>query len=488
MGGFSNKARTGLYESISKKTFDVCIIGAGIKGAAIALDAASRGFETLLLEEADFTQLHSAEVAISMHSQPLSKRMIAREKQWLTKWYPHVIAERKMPFIEETNENKPVELLHNVNKSIQTLAQMGKKKPINKERWKLKSDWTVDVARLTIDLLKDARNYYAKFMNYAKVSEYLYEPKKKLYHIYVEDQIDGENYHLKSYMVIDTTSSSENMKRLEEGRESDFGYFVRGEFKLPDEIKLSPAVIHSNNDIYQLHLFERKAVFTAIINNKAGTYNQSNVKLTLSQLLATLNENLTISESDITINSVEKYSKELKRLTPSYFRLHEQLILVPSQHYMYYRDTAKAVVDKMVHYFKKEKGILYSSSIVFKILGTHEHGSSFKKHEHKNISYNNRYERLYGNKDLNWLKSFSASLENEANTWESLKKEIEYAMEEEGIYTAVDFLVSRTGLVYTNPDLVTAHEKKIINLMARFFGWSPDELAYYKRDLKEYLK
>ena len=40
----------------SKKEFDICIIGGGATGLGTALDAASRGFKTILFEQHDFAK------------------------------------------------------------------------------------------------------------------------------------------------------------------------------------------------------------------------------------------------------------------------------------------------------------------------------------------------------------------------------------------------------------------------------------------------
>jgi glycerol-3-phosphate dehydrogenase len=48
------KTRTEALESISGKSFDICIIGGGATGAGCALDSQLRGFKTVLLEASDF--------------------------------------------------------------------------------------------------------------------------------------------------------------------------------------------------------------------------------------------------------------------------------------------------------------------------------------------------------------------------------------------------------------------------------------------------
>src|ERR1051325_2959476 len=50
--------RTRLVQSISdpEKVWDIIVVGGGATGLGTALDAASRGYQTLLLEQADFAK------------------------------------------------------------------------------------------------------------------------------------------------------------------------------------------------------------------------------------------------------------------------------------------------------------------------------------------------------------------------------------------------------------------------------------------------
>lgn len=51
---FSGIRRTEILEQLSKENYDLLIIGGGITGAGIALDAASRGMKTALVDMQDF--------------------------------------------------------------------------------------------------------------------------------------------------------------------------------------------------------------------------------------------------------------------------------------------------------------------------------------------------------------------------------------------------------------------------------------------------
>jgi len=54
MNNFSFFNRTNIQQELKSQEFDLVIIGGGITGAGIALDAASRGMKVALIEKNDF--------------------------------------------------------------------------------------------------------------------------------------------------------------------------------------------------------------------------------------------------------------------------------------------------------------------------------------------------------------------------------------------------------------------------------------------------
>ena len=54
MNLFNAKIRGELISHLTKETYDLLVIGGGITGAGIVLDAVSRGFKVALVEKSDF--------------------------------------------------------------------------------------------------------------------------------------------------------------------------------------------------------------------------------------------------------------------------------------------------------------------------------------------------------------------------------------------------------------------------------------------------
>ena len=66
---FSNKDRAERLEKVKTERYDLIIIGGGITGAGIALDASLRGLKTILIEKKDFASEPSLSVPFDCASE-----------------------------------------------------------------------------------------------------------------------------------------------------------------------------------------------------------------------------------------------------------------------------------------------------------------------------------------------------------------------------------------------------------------------------------
>src|SRR3954451_12988583 len=90
---------------LAETTFDVLVIGGGVTGAGCALDAASRGLRTALVERSDFASGTSSKSSKMIHGglrylQQGDVRLVyeaLRERQRLMKNAPHLV--KVLPFL-----------------------------------------------------------------------------------------------------------------------------------------------------------------------------------------------------------------------------------------------------------------------------------------------------------------------------------------------------------------------------------------------------
>src|SRR5499427_8021500 len=91
-------------ESLAGERFDIVVIGGGITGAGVALDAASRGFSVALVEKADFASGTSSRSSKLVHGglrylQNFDLGLVREallERQLMVRLAPHLVRPLKM--------------------------------------------------------------------------------------------------------------------------------------------------------------------------------------------------------------------------------------------------------------------------------------------------------------------------------------------------------------------------------------------------------
>src|SRR5580692_2957232 len=98
-------ARESAIESLAAERFDVVVIGGGITGAGVALDAATRGFSVALVEKADYASGTSSRSSKLVHGglrylQHFDLGLVREallERQLLVALAPHLV--RPLPIV-----------------------------------------------------------------------------------------------------------------------------------------------------------------------------------------------------------------------------------------------------------------------------------------------------------------------------------------------------------------------------------------------------
>src|SRR5438477_4254043 len=98
-------SRQRAIEALDGERFDVVVIGGGITGAGVALDAASRGYSVALVEKADFASGTSSRSSKLVHGglrylQSFDLGLVREallERQLMVKLAPHLV--KPLPFL-----------------------------------------------------------------------------------------------------------------------------------------------------------------------------------------------------------------------------------------------------------------------------------------------------------------------------------------------------------------------------------------------------
>ncbi|MCR9227274.1 MAG: glycerol-3-phosphate dehydrogenase/oxidase [Flavobacteriaceae bacterium] len=224
---FSNLDRKNKLQKAADTTYDLVVIGGGITGAGIALDASSRGLKVLLLEKGDFASGTSSKSTKLIHG---GLRYLKQFDFWLVKEVgseraivhklaPHLVLPEKMllPLIEGGSYGKWLtsiglkvyDILAQVSgddkrqmlekKAAMKLEPLLPKKILNGAGYY--AEYRTDDARLTLENLKTSLQFGAEIFNYTKVTDFIYEDQQ-VAGVKFTDQVFGDGYRISSKYVI----------------------------------------------------------------------------------------------------------------------------------------------------------------------------------------------------------------------------------------------------------------------------------------------
>ncbi|MFM1876646.1 MAG: hypothetical protein RL266_2383, partial [Bacteroidota bacterium] len=224
---FSAKNRSEIISKLQNETFDLLIIGGGITGVGMALDAAGRKLKVALVEKQDFAAGTSSRSTKLIHGglRYLKQlefnlvREVGHERKTVYHNAPHLVIPEKMllPITEGGSFGKAsaslgiytYDWLAGVKRS-ERRAVLDRKETMEREPL-LKKDgleagvlyweYRSDDARLVIEVAKTAAEDGALLLNYCLFKEFIYENE----HISGGDMVDlksGTNFRIKAKRTI----------------------------------------------------------------------------------------------------------------------------------------------------------------------------------------------------------------------------------------------------------------------------------------------
>lgn len=212
-----------------KTHWDFIVIGGGATGLGIAVDAASRGYKTVLLEQSDFSKATSSRSTKLVHGgvRYLQKGDVAlvrealRERGHLRKNAPHLVKDQRFIIGNYAWWEKPFYTLgmiaydilagglglgrslpmgkKSVIKSVPRIVQQGLKGGV------VYHDGQFDDSRLAVNLMQTAIDKGATVANYAAVTALLKDTDGNISGVTVKDVLGGESFDLKGTCIINAT-------------------------------------------------------------------------------------------------------------------------------------------------------------------------------------------------------------------------------------------------------------------------------------------
>lgn len=242
MQTLSSLKRTEHLDNITNETFDLLVIGGGITGAGIALDAATRGLNVILLEKNDYSWGTSSRSTKLIHGglRYLKQFEIAlvhevgTERAIVYQNARHIVIPEKMllPIVDGGSLGKFMsslglwvyDFLAGVKKE-ERRRMLSKQQTITQEPL-LRQDilnggglyyeYRSDDSRLTLENLKTAAEHGAHCFNYTEITEFCYDSNNKVSGVKVQDHLGQKQYVIKAKMIVNAAGPwVDNLRKLD---------------------------------------------------------------------------------------------------------------------------------------------------------------------------------------------------------------------------------------------------------------------------------
>lgn len=221
----------GIYiDRLTRKRLNILVIGGGITGAGILLDAVNRGFDAALLEKSDFGSGTSSKSTKLIHGglrylKQLQFGLVKEtgiERAIVYNNARHLVEKCKMllPFYKGGSlgpvttsialymydhlAKVPREEHKMILKKKTSLRNEPLLKDENLKGAGLYYEYKVDDTRLTLEIIKKAVENDGTALNYMKVTEFIYE-NDKVAGVKVTDQITGEQHDIYADFIVNAT-------------------------------------------------------------------------------------------------------------------------------------------------------------------------------------------------------------------------------------------------------------------------------------------
>jgi glycerol-3-phosphate dehydrogenase len=526
---FSNIYREEMVETLKKEKYDVVVIGGGITGAGIALDAATRGMKVALVEMQDFAAGTSSRSTKLVHGglrylKQFEIKMVAevgKEREIVYENGPHVTTPEWMllPMHKGGTFGKfstsiglrVYDFLAGVKKSerrkMLSADETLQREPLVKKEG-LKGggyyvEYRTDDARLTIEVMKAAVDKGATPINYTKVDKLLYE-NGKVNGVQVADLLSGDAYEIYADKVINAAGPwVDSIREKDQSKQGKTLKLSKGVHVVIDQSKfpLKQALYFDTPDGRMIFAIPRAG--KAYVGTTDTFYDgDPAVPTVTSEDRAYLLKSIhyMFPEVNITDDDIESSWAGVRPLIleegkdPSEISRKDEiwesdsgLITIAGGKLTGYRKMAKTTVDLLAGKLAQQSNKNYpaSSTKGMPISGGDVGGSSnfsdyIKQHVQMGVDSglaakdSKEILAMYGS---NAPVLFDiAKNEGDGGASRGLPKklfvQLKYAMDHEMAATPVDFFFRRTGTLLFDIDLVQTHKHAVIDYMAGYFGWT----------------
>ncbi|HAR6066807.1 TPA: glycerol-3-phosphate dehydrogenase/oxidase [Staphylococcus pseudintermedius] len=541
----STLKRDTVKKRMQNEAYDLIVVGGGITGAGIALDATARGMKVALVEMQDFAQGTSSRSTKLVHGglrylKQLQVGVVAetgKERAIVYENGPHVTTPEWMllPMHKGGTFGKfstsiglaMYDRLAGVKKSerkkMLSKKETSAKEPLVKQDG-LKGggyyvEYRTDDARLTIEVMKKAAEQDADIMNYAKVTNFLYDNKGKVNGVAVVDRLGNETFEIKGKKVVNATGpwvdevrSADYSKNNKQLRLTKGVHVVIDQSKFP----LRQAVyFDTEKDGRMIFAIPREG--KAYVGTTDTFYNNDKSKPLVNQedrdyLVDAINYMFpTVHITDADIESTWAGVRPLifeEGKDPSEISRKDEiwegksgLLTIAGGKLTGYRHMALEIVDLVEKRLKQEYKLKFKEVDTkhIPISGGDVGGSAnfeqfiedkvaAAKAMNLDTDLARRLATKYGSNVDDLFAIAQAAQHQNTGLPLELYVELVYGVQNELVVKPTDFLVRRIGALYFDIDTVLRHKDTVVDVLADLLGYDANVKAVYKQELEEAIQ
>lgn len=541
---FSSKTRTEAIERLASEHLDLLIIGGGITGAGLALQAGAKDLNAGLIEMQDFAAGTSSRSTKLVHGglrylKQFEVELVAeilKERKVISNNAPHIVQPEKMllPVYEEEgasftafSSDIALDLYDHLAEVDDTWSynfisrdEVLKEAPGIKEDGLINGglylDYVNDDARLTIEIIKKAHELGTLMANYVKAIDFIYDKNDHIIGVLAEDTLTQETFNIYAKVVVNATGPwSDKTRSLQNVLEENRMYPTKGIHLVVDEEKLPvKRTIYTDTG-----LADERMIFIIPRGNKTyfGTtdtpYEGELIEPPITQedidyLLKTVNYrfpdvHLTIEDIEagwagLRPLILEEGAMDASRISRKHdvFVSEAGLVTIAGGKLTDYRlmaeDTFMTIEDEL----KMKTGETYPEGNTKHISlsgGNLPPNTTLEEYIQKNISKGteiglteaeSRYLIHWYGTNAEIVFSLIDDLERKDLPLK-LELALRYALEYESVLSPVDFFLRRTEILLFSSENIDHWKNDVVDYMARYLEWSEKEKENYLKQLEE---
>lgn len=539
---FSTAKRQEYLEKMSRDRYDVLVIGGGITGCGIALDAVTRGMKTALVEMQDFAAGTSSRSTKLVHGglrylKQFEVKMVAevgKERAIVYENGPHVTTPEWMllPIYQEGTFGKwstsvglwVYDHLAGVKKSerrtMLSAEETLQKEPLLKKEGLLGGGYYVeyrtDDARLTIEVLKKAVECGADAVNYVKVEEFLYE-NGRIIGARCRDVLSGNTYDLYAKKVINAAGPwVDALREKDRSKNGKMLKITKGVHIVIDQARfpLKQAIYFDTPDGRMIFAIPRDG--KTYVGTTDTFYDEDLANPTMTEddrdyLLRAIDymfPSVHVTAKDIEsswagvrplIYEEGKSPSEISR-KDEIWQSPSGLVTIAGGKLTGYRKMAETVVDLVAKQLEKEEGVTFRPCQTKHLPisggdvgGSHALPAFITQKSKEAVRYGftkeegMRLAKQYGT-NVDRLFALSQYYEADSGLSREVFATLLYAIEEEMATKPVDYFIRRTGALFFNIAWVRTWKDAVICFMADYLKWSDEQKRAYTVELEKAIK